>query len=68
MEMTTDLRKKDLHVLKGTSMKQQENPADFSSVHKVQDFFAQICSPFTVFLALVCYIVRGIRPGLISEK
>ena len=25
--MTTDLREKDLHVLKGTSMKQQENPA-----------------------------------------
>ena len=28
-------------------MKQQENPADFSSVHKVQAFFAQICCHFT---------------------
>ena len=46
MEMTADLREKDLHILKGTSMKQQENPADFSSVHKVLDFFAQICCHF----------------------
>ena len=46
-EMTTDLREKDLHILKGTSMKWQENPADFSSVHKVQAFFAQICWHFT---------------------
>ena len=46
LELTVDLREKDLHILKGTSMKQQENPADFSSVHKVQDFFAQICCHF----------------------
>ena len=46
LEMTTDLREKDLHILKDTSLKQQENPADFSSVHKVQDFFAQICCHF----------------------
>ena len=30
MEMTTDLREKSMHNLKG--MKQQENPADFPSV------------------------------------
>ena len=46
MEMTTDLREKDRHILKSTSMKQQEKPADFSSVHKVLDFFAQICCHF----------------------
>ena len=47
LEMTADLREKDQHILKSTSMKQQENPADFSSVHKVQAFFAQICCHFT---------------------
>ena len=47
LEMTADLREKDQHILKSTSMKQQENPADFSSVHKVSAFFAQICCPFT---------------------
>ena len=46
LEMTADLREKDQHILKSTSMKQQENPADFSSVHKVLDFFAQICCQF----------------------
>ena len=46
LEMTADLREKDQHILKSTSMKQQENPADFSSVHKVQAFFAQICCHF----------------------
>ena len=47
LEMTADLREKVQHILKSTSMKQQENPADFSSVHKVQAFFAQICCHFT---------------------
>ena len=47
LEMTADLREKNLHILKSTSMKQQENPADFSSVHKVQAFLAQICCHFT---------------------
>ena len=42
LEMTADLREKDQNVLKSISMKQQENPADFSSVHKVLAFFAQI--------------------------
>ena len=45
--MTADLREKDQHILKSTSMKQQENPADFSSVHKMQAFFAQICCHIT---------------------
>ena len=45
--MTASLREKDLHILKGASMKQQENPADFSSVHKVHAFLAQICCHFT---------------------
>ena len=31
LEMTADLREKDQHILKSTSMKQQENPADFSA-------------------------------------
>ena len=47
LERTADLREKVQHILKSTSMKQQENPADFSSVHKVQAFFAQICCHFT---------------------
>ena len=47
LEWTADLREKDQHILKSTSMKQQENPADFSSVHKVQAFLAQICCHFT---------------------
>ena len=47
MEMTADLQEKDQHILKSTSMKLQENPADFSSVHKVQAFFAQICCQVT---------------------
>ena len=47
LERTADLREKDQHILKSTSMKQQENPADFSSAHKVQSFLAQICCHFT---------------------
>ena len=47
LEMTADLQEKDQHFFKSTSMKQQENPADFSSVHKVQALFAQICCHFT---------------------
>ena len=39
-EMTADLHEKDLHFLKKASMKLRENPADFSSVHKVQ---ADLC-------------------------
>ena len=69
LEMTADLREKNLHILKSTFMKQQENPADFSSVHKVQAFFAQICCHFTPcisrFRRLAVYAGKKIMiPGM----
>ena len=57
LEMTADLRDKDLHVLKGTSIIYETvgKSADFSSVQsKVQDFFAQIFTPFTPCIFRFC--------------
>ena len=63
MEMTADLLEIYLHILKGTSMKQQENIADFSSVHKVLAFLVQICchNSYRVFSVFTHTMVKTWR-------